>query len=70
MFLVLSWSSGSLRDYKVVSPSMDLIANCMHQGIAEEEDVAALPTIQYWKGGKCVDVSIVWLRCLPIKSDL
>ncbi|CAL8472097.1 g11639 [Coccomyxa elongata] len=26
-------------------------------GIAEEEDVAALPTIQYWKGGKCVDMA-------------
>ena len=30
---------------------------CMHQGIAEAEDIAALPTVQFWKDGKCVDVS-------------
>ncbi len=55
LFLLLSdqtMTATILQTYQ----SIDYLL-CMHQGIAEAEDIAALPTVQFWKDGKCVDVS-------------
>ncbi|KAK9905804.1 hypothetical protein WJX75_006588 [Coccomyxa subellipsoidea] len=40
----------------VVFAELD-VDNDSIKGIAEAEDLAALPTVQFWKGEKCVDVA-------------
>ncbi|EIE23557.1 thioredoxin-like protein [Coccomyxa subellipsoidea C-169] len=40
----------------VVFAELD-VDNDAIKGIAEAEDIAALPTVQFWKDGKCVDIA-------------